>query len=216
MKNLYSVILIFFISLFSFGCAKTVADDTHFVKECSPCVCEKCPEPEPSSEIPCPAYDCRQCPDIDPYLEDHKEFWGSNSQMIYWGNKTLESLYARYDAFCEEIIENFKEDKNFIAAFKADIKAFKEYRDSQRNLMFPRAENYGLHAEYAKWASDYTITVQHIENLKSKIDMYCFHGEALLNDTSVCSDDNIDKIFSKLKLKAPKPVILTPYDKPNN
>lgn len=160
----------------------------------------------------CEKLDCNKCPDIEPYLEGHNEFWGSQSQMIYWGDKTLESLYKRYDELCNKIIETFKEDEDFVKAFKKDIEAFKNYRNTQRDLIFPRTINYGTIQPNIEWGTDYSLTVGHIEELKGKIGLYCIHNGALLRDDSICSDENINNIFEAVKLKEPKPIIPTPYD----
>ncbi len=160
--------------------------------------------------------DCRKCPDIDPYLENHNEFLGSDSQMLYFSDKALESLYKRYDELCTKIINNFKEDKGFVTAFKKDIAAFKKYRETQSNMIYPRQGTtltYGTMYEYTLWGYNYSLTVQQIENTKRNVEMYCDSNSAFLKDDSVCSEDRINEMFESVKLKTPKPVISTPYDK---
>lgn len=87
---------------------------------------------EPKTEKPvvsqCEKQNCNNCPDIEPYLEGHNEFWGSDSQMIYWNDATLKSLYSRYNKLCEKIIDNFKEDKSFVEAFKKEKVMFDEVK----------------------------------------------------------------------------------------
>lgn len=204
MKNALNLFLVLIMCFFTLGCSKDVAANTNTVLENAQSAQKK---------QECFETDCRDCPDIEPYIEEHNRFWGSNSQMIYWADKTKESLYKRYDILCKDIISSFKEDEVFIKAFKNDVEAFKNYRDTQNKLSFPDENRYGLMAEYSKWGSDYVLTVQHIEELKNKISTYCFHNSAFLKNVNVCSDENIDKIFDKVKLKEPKPVISTPYDK---
>ena len=154
-------------------------------------------------------YDCKTCPDVEPY----NEFWGSNLQMIYWAQETLKSLYDRYEKLYNDILKTYAEDKDFIDALKADKKVFEAYRDTQKKLVYPRNENYGMMQHFSNWESDYTLTVIHIERLKRKISLYCFNNSALLKDENVCSEENINKKFDSLKLKEPKPIITTPYDK---
>lgn len=158
-------------------------------------------------------YDCKTCPDVEPYIEEHNEFWGSNLQMIYWAQETLKSLYDRYEKLYNDILKTYAEDKDFIDALKADKKVFEAYRDTQKKLVYPRNENYGMMQHFSNWESDYTLTVIHIERLKRKISLYCFNNSALLKDENVCSEENINKKFDSLKLKEPKPIITTPYDK---
>ncbi len=194
MKNLLCLIFGLFFGLFTSGCAyNSVKADA-------------------SNAPKCPETICKDCPDIEPYIEEHNRFWGSNSQMLYWASKTKESLYKRYDILCQDIIENFREDEFFIKAFKNDIKAFENYRNAQKQILFPKENGFGIMREYAEWSSDYSLTVQHIENLKEKVFTYCSYNSVFLKNESVCSNENIDKIFDKVKLKSPKPIISTPYD----
>lgn len=156
---------------------------------------------------------CKNYPDIEPYIENHNEFWGSNAQMIYWSKETLKSLYKRYEKLYVDIIRTYAEDAEFIDVLKTDKKAFENYRNTQKKLVYPHVEHYGIMKEYYDWNSDYTLTVQHIEQLKQKINSYCLIHSSLLKDDSICKKENVNKIFDSIKLKKPKPIISTPYDK---
>lgn len=197
MKNTFLVLLFVCIILLTSSCAKISAE----------------PKTEMPSKSQCEKQDCNNCPDIEPYLEGHNEFWGSNSQMIYWSDETLKSLYSRYDKLCEKIVDNFKEDKSFVEAFKKEKVMFENYRESREQLVRPRQDNYGMYMPiYSKWGYDYSLTVEQIERTKKNIFNYCDVNSVFLKNPDVCSEQKINSMFDEVKLKTPKPIISTPYD----
>lgn len=197
MKNLLYLLFSLFFSLIISGCSQCFVNTTAMS----------------TLALECPNVSCKDYPNIDPYLEGHNEFLGSDSQMIYWAHKTKDSLYTRYDKLCKNILETFKQDKEFVQAFKKDMAAFEVYRNTQKELEFPKDKDYGTMREYAEWSSDYKLTVIHIEQLKQKISAYCDCNSSFLQNKDICSKENIDKMFDSIKLKEPKPFISTPYDK---
>lgn len=153
-----------------------------------------------------------KCPDIEPYIEEHNEFHGSDTQMLYWSKLALQSLYARYDKLCKKIETDFKDDKAFIKAFKEDRTMFEKRRDAREALVRPHSGNFGLMPEFDKWGYDYSSTVEQIEKTKRNLLEYCEYNSDLLKDKSVCTEEKINKMFEEIKLKTPKPLITTPYD----
>lgn len=146
--------------------------------------------------------DCKNCPDISPYLEPHKEFTGSYSEMYDYQQKTIESLYKRYDILCKRIINNFKGDKEFIEHFQKNNDNFKLYRDEQGYTVFPKDPiNYGFMYHDLKWGIDYTLTVFQIERIRENVYMYCEMNSEKLKDSSVCSENRLNKLFEGMKLK---------------
>ncbi len=150
----------------------------------------------------CEQFPYKSYPDITPYLEPHEEFTGSYTQMYSYQAKTMVSLNKRYDLLCKRIVENFKEDKLFVEAFKNDIEAFKVYIETQNAVALPRnPQEYGFMYYNMKWENDYRLTVLQIENTYKNIVAYCDFNSAFLKDSSVCSQERISKMFKGLKLK---------------
>jgi len=141
--------------------------------------------------------------DINPYLEKRSSNIYSETQMLDYNVRTMNLLDSKYDKLCQKIIENFEEDKLFVEAFKKDIKAFKEYRKTQDQIAHPRFEtdtiSYGTMYFHTKWLNDYSLTVLQIERTYKNILAYCEHNQVFLNNSAVCSEENIESLFDGIK-----------------
>ena len=103
-----------------------------------------------------------------------------------------------FDKICNQIIENFKADENFISAFKADKEAFLKYRTIQINTVLPaynsNVTSYGTN--YPIYAGSYKdeLTINKIKEYKRAVETYCLYND-VYQPEGVCSEETIDNLF---------------------
>ncbi len=118
--------------------------------------------------------------------------------MLNFSNVSVEDSDKVFEKICNKIVENFKSDKNFVAAFNTDKAEFLKYRLIQRDVILPAKKsdpmaygsNYAIHSDaYLK-----ELNGNKIRDYKRMVELYCLYND-YYQPANACSDTQIEKIF---------------------
>ena len=124
-------------------------------------------------------------------------FFPTQADMLKESVKLTEASDKMYETICKRIIKTYSKDKDFIAAFKQEQKAYLKLRTIKRNTVLPsfsdRGNAYG--SNYGIYANSFYVELNanEIKYYKKMIETYCLYND--FKDIP-CSPKDIDNIFS--------------------
>lgn len=133
-------------------------------------------------------------------LEPKKQnpYYPTQADMLNFASDSIEASDKNFERICNQIVQNFKADKNFVVAFNADKAEFLKYRLLQRDMILPAKKtdltlygsNYQVHSDsYLK-----ELSTNKIRDYKRMVELYCLYND-FSQPQNACSDKQIQKLF---------------------
>lgn len=125
-------------------------------------------------------------------------YYPTQADMLNYSSNRLVKLDKLYNNICNKIVQNFKSDKNFVAAFQKDKAEFLKYRALQRDVILPAFDNdpraYGTNYELHSESYLLDLTNAKIKSLKNVVSDYCLYNDFAQSKES-CSQERIESLF---------------------
>lgn len=126
-------------------------------------------------------------------------FYPTQANMLNESSKNIEFSDSSFEKICNNIVKNFKSDKNFVTAFNEDKTEFLKYRLLQRDLILParKSDNTAYGSNYGIHSHSYLMELNRdkINSYKRSVQLYCLYNEKC-QSRQACSEKKIKEIFN--------------------